>query len=1030
MFRMIGTLRKRMRIPNSTFLILNSLVLLITAAHAAGAEHTGQVTFGGVPVPGATVTASHGERKVIASTDEHGVYHITDLTDGTWSVRVEMLGFAPTNRDVTVAAGESPVIWELTLLPFAEITRGVETRASSTFGPKATPGAQSATAGFVRAEVAPAAYTPTTRTTDQNLPTDQVSGEGGLGAEDGFLINGSVNNGAASPFAQLRAFGNNRPGQRSLYNGGVGLLAGHSSWDARPYSFSGEQTAKPTYSDLHFLASFGGPLRIPGLIRNGANVFVGYQRISDHNASTQSAVMPTLLEREGDFSRSRDSFGRPISITDPTTGRPFAGNVMPPDRISPQAAALLGYYPAPNLDEAGRFNYQSPVLNFTRQDNVQSRVTQPLNTRNQLFGTFAYQRTIADTTNIFGFEDAREVSGIDAAANWSHRFSQFLSLRLRYQHTRLTTRVTPYFSGLTNVSGAAGISGNDQSPENWGPPGLTFSSGLTGLSDGIYNFTTNHTNGWSAESVLGGGRHNITVGGGVRRHHIDILSQQDPRGSFAFNGFASGSDLADFLLGIPRSSTIAFGNPDKYLRAFSYDTFVSDDWRVSPSLTVNAGVRWEYEAPPTERFSRLVNLDIAPGFSAVAPVVADHPVGRLTGERYPTSLLRPDRGGIQPRVATAWRPIAGSSLVIRAGYGVYRNTSVYQSIATLLAQQPPLSTTLSVENTASNPLTLARGFVASPGLAANTFAVDPEFRVGYAHNWQLSVQRDFPGSLNLMVTYLGTKGSRLMQQVMPNTYPAGSTNPCLSCPAGFVYLTSNGNSSRHAGQFQLRRRLRNGLTATTQYTLAKAQDDAAAFGGASLAGAAVAQNWLDLDAEYGPSNFDQRHLLTAQFEYTTGIGVRGGALLSGVKGALVKGWTITGQLSAGSGLPVTPVYLTSVPGTGFTGTIRPDLTGAPTAAPAGRYLNPDAYAVPPAGQWGNAGRNSMIGPPQFTLNAGVSRSFPWGERWNLDWRIDATNVLNRVTYSSVNAVIGSPQFGLPDRANPMRKVQTSLRLRF
>jgi hypothetical protein len=124
------------------------------------------------------------------------------------------------------------------------------------------------------------------------------------------------------------------------------------------------------------------------------------------------------------------------------------------------------------------------------------------------------------------------------------------------------------------------------------------------------------------------------------------------------------------------------------------------------------------------------------------------------------------------------------------------------------------------------------------------------------------------------------------------------------------------------------------------------------------------------------------------------------------------------------------VYLTSVPGTGFTGTIRPNLTGATTAAPAGRYLNPDAYVVPPAGDWGNAGRNSARGPSQFTLNAGVSRSFPWGERLNLDWRIDATNVLNRVTYSSVNAIVGSAQFGLPDRANPMRKVQTSLRLRF
>ena len=124
-----------------------------------------------------------------------------------------------------------------------------------------------------------------------------------------------------------------------------------------------------------------------------------------------------------------------------------------------------------------------------------------------------------------------------------------------------------------------------------------------------------------------------------------------------------------------------------------------------------------------------------------------------------------------------------------------------------------------------------------------------------------------------------------------------------------MYLTSNGRSTRHAGQVQLRRRLRNGLTATAQYTLSKASDDAGAFTGVSLNGAAIAQDWLNLDAEYGPSNFDQRHLLTAQFQYSTGVGVSGGTLVDGLKGSLLKGWTMTSQLTAGSGLPLTPVYL-------------------------------------------------------------------------------------------------------------------------
>jgi outer membrane receptor protein involved in Fe transport len=302
------------------------------------------------------------------------------------------------------------------------------------------------------------------------------------------------------------------------------------------------------------------------------------------------------------------------------------------------------------------------------------------------------------------------------------------------------------------------------------------------------------------------------------------MSQLDPRGSFSFTGAAAGAPFADFLLGFPHSSSIAFGNADKFLHANSYEAYVADDWRLSPGLTINAGVRWEYEAPMTEQLGRLVNLDIAPGFTAISPVVADNPVGTITGQLYPDSLLHPDRRGIMPRLGVAWRPIPGSSLVVRAGYGIYRNTSVYQSVDLLLAQQPPLSKAQSVETSAAAPLTLANGFIAPAGTTLNTFAVDPALRVGYSQNWQASMQRDLPGSLTILMTYLGSKGSHLMQEFLPNTEPAGAANPCVSCPAGFVYLTSNGRSTRHTGQFQLRRRLRNGLTATAQYAFSKAME--------------------------------------------------------------------------------------------------------------------------------------------------------------------------------------------------------------
>jgi hypothetical protein len=132
----------------------------------------------------------------------------------------------------------------------------------------------------------------------------------------------------------------------------------------------------------------------------------------------------------------------------------------------------------------------------------------------------------------------------------------------------------------------------------------------------------------------------------------------------------------------------------------------------------------------------------------------------------------------------------------------------------------------------------------------------------------------------------------------------------------------------------------------------------------------------------------------------------------------------------GTGLPLTPVYLAPVGGTGVTGSLRPTLTGASTAPPAGAYLNPAAYVAPQPGQWGNAGRNSGTGPAQFAFDMGVSRAFQMSKRLTLDWRLDATNVLNRETYTGVNTIVGGPQFGLPNLANTPRRLLSTMRLRF
>ena len=1038
-------------------------ILFLAALTLAASEHRGTVKFGGLPVPGATIIATQGDKKLTAVTDQQGVYAFPDLADGIWNIEVQMLCFETLKQEVGIAPNAPSPQWELKLLPFDQIkasappppaaapstaTTGASlvtsaesapitksetpapAAAANKKGKKGTPGPTAAnpSGGFQRANL---------NSADNGAkPEEQPSGGAqemapAQASGDGLLINGSVNNGNNSPFAQSGAFGNNRRNGRSLYNGNIGLTFDNSNLDARTYSITGQDTGQPNYSRFTGLFSFGGP--IPKIRAQNRPFFtVNYQWARNTNAVNTPGLMPTAAQRAGDFS----ALSTPIY--DPTTGQPFPGNVIPANRISQQAQALMALYPLPNFSSR-LYNYQVPISNTTHQDSMQLRANKTIGRMNQISGQFGFQDTRVANPNLFNFLDTTRSLGLQTQVSWMHRFNQRTFLTLGGNYSRFDSRIVPYFANSVNVSGIAGIEGNNQDPVNYGPPSLGFGSGISGLSDGSSSFTRYQTAGVSVNVFWNRSPHNVQYGFDLKRQEFNLLSQQNPRGAFSFTGAATqatangapvpgtGSDFADFLLGVPDTLSLAFGNADKYFRDSVWDAYINDDWRMSPGFTLNYGLRWDYGSPMTELYGRLVNLDITSGFTAAQAVVASSPIGPLTGTHYPNSLIRPDRTGFEPRVGFAWHPILASSLIVRGGYSISYDTSVYSTIVTNMAQQSPLSKSLSMQG---NGLTMATGFNAPPSNTPNTYALDPNFRVGYSQNWQLSVQRDLPGSLVMRATYLGIKGTHARQYSYPNTVPIGEGNPCALCPVGFQYVMSGGNSTRESGSFELRRRLRAGLTATATYTYSKSIDDAV-LGGRGQGTGFVAQNWLDLEADRALSPFDQRHLLSFQGQYSTGAGLGGGALMSGWKGALLKEWTFVTNINVGTGLPLSPVYFAAVGRTGCSNCLRPDYTGVSTYdAPPGLNLNPAALAAPALGQYGNAGRNSITGPGQFSLNASLGRTFPWGDRRNVDLRFDANNALNHVTFPGWNTVLGNAQFGLPSSANQMRIIQTTLRVRF
>jgi hypothetical protein len=1008
--------------------ILCGFALSLLSINALASEYHGQVLYNDLPVPGVIVTATQGDKKFTATSDEQGSYAFADLPDGAWKIHIEMLCFSPIDDQVTIAANQPAGKWELKMLPLSTITAlanavTVETKPAPT-AVAALPTAPKPKQGAAADQAKPA---------EEPAPQQQ--------ANDGLLINGSSNNAATSQYTLAPAFGNQHKGAHGLYNGGFRIVLDNSALDARQYSLTGLSQAKPSYNDVTLDFNLGGPIYIPHLLRNGPNFYLNYELTRDRTDTTGSGLMPTAAERNGIL---------------PT------GNVA----VSPQALALLQYYPLPNATGSSLYNYQVPLISDTHQDALQTRIDKTVGRKDQLWGVFAFQSGRSNNANLFGFVDTTDTLGLTTNINWTHRFTSHFFVNLSFNFSRSRTTATPNFQNTKDVEGQAGIIGYDQDPTQWGPPSLQFSSGISGLSDGQSAFTRNRTDRLPVSVNWYHRKHNFTFGGDFRRQEFNYFSQQNPRGSFVFTGAATGiSDLADFLTGNADTVTIAYGNADKYLRQSVYDLYANDDWRLTPQFTINAGLRWDYGAPITELKNRLVNIDVAPNFSTEQPVLASSPHGIVSGLQYPTSLIRPDKLGFEPTVGISWRPIPGSTLVVRGGYGVYDDTSVYQATALSMAQQAPLSNSLSASYSSNCPLTLATGLQrqSCTTTTADNFGVDPNFRVGFAQVWQLSAQRDLPFALQMVATYMGVKGSNGVQQFLPNTYAIGAANPCPLCPVGYRYRTSNGTSTREAGSLQLRRRLRSGFTASALYTYSKSIDDDAQLGGQGplAAGATAfssgstmtAQNWLNLGAERGLSTFDQRNLLNATIQYTSGVGLGGGSLMTGWHGRVLKDWTALGTFVVVSGLPETPVYLAATPGTGFTGYLRPDrTTQSLSAAPLGSHLNAAAYAAPQAGVFGNAGRDSIEGPSQFTFNASLQRTFRLPRKFFLDVRLDGTNILNHVTFTSWNTTLNpaqcslttpatcsgitpalastSPLFGVPASVNNMRSIQLTGRLRF
>jgi hypothetical protein len=889
-------------------------------------------------------------------------------------------------------------------------------------------------------------------------------GGGPGGGGGGFGGGGFGGGGPIEIFAMGGGGGGNWARGRARVNrlrGNIMESYTNSIFDAHPYPLNVSESPQiPSYSEQLF-ANIGGPLVIPKIYNGGnkTSFFVNYSMTRGKSPFDSFATVPTSAERTGDFSQaeipSGSAAGTVPTIYDPLSNpagprTPFPNNTIPAARMDKAALGLLNYIPLPNLPGAVQnFHLQESLP--TANDRVMGRIGHQISSKDSLNGMYFFNSARSDSVSSFPtLTSTSSVRSQNMNLTEIHTLGPSTINTLTVNFNRQRTSLLNAFAYKQDIAGDLGIQGISTTPIDWGLP-ITQFTNFTGLNDLIPSLTRNQTFRVVDVFLRNVGKHNIRFGGEVRRVEQNLLTDPNARGTFEFSGYTTsdfntnglpvantGFDFADFLLGLPQTTSVRFGDTSNYFRSWVYDGFLQDDWRATPHLTILYGLRYEYFLPFSEKYGHLADLTFGPGFSSTAIATGQNP-GNL-----PSSLLRGDDHNFAPRIGLAYRPWSQHSLVLRAGYGLFYDGSVYSRLYTNMASQPPFAHASTLVTTPKEVLTLENGF---PELGANiltnTYALDPNFRTPYAQTWNFSIEDEVVRNVILSIGYVGTKGTKLDLLLAPNQSPPGApitsgAQTALRNTLAFTYETSGAASIYHGLQVGLRRQFHGGFSMSGTYTFSKSIDDAASIGGA---GRTVAQNYLDLEAERGLSSFDVRNKLLINHMYQFPFGDQRRWLNKGGTMARVFGnWQLSGITTIQSGTPYTAQILGNLSnraGTAAISNLRANATGLPVELPRSQrtaldFFNTAAFSLPDPGEYGDAGRDTIPGPGFVNFNMSLDKLVTFSREHGIrgDFRVESDNIFNTPKFAGLATVVNGQGFGRVTSVGAMRSVIFSLRLRF
>ena len=494
----------------------------------------------------------------------------------------------------------------------------------------------------------------------------------------------------------------------------------------------------------------------------------------------------------------------------------------------------------------------------------------------------------------------------------------------------------------------------------------------------------------------------------------------------------TGNALADLLLGFPFLTGGARLDNHQHLRGESYAVYANDSFRITPRLTVTAGLRYEYNSPPVDAEDRANLYD-----------PATRTLSRVGTNNVPRSGYEPDRNNFAPRIGLAYTLNESGTTVVRGGYGVYYDQPALAPGEGLYFNAPFFDFNLYFP-LEGLPLTVNDPFPSNfpVPLPDTALAFQRNLRTAYMQHWNVNLQQQLGQSRLLEIGYAGSKGTKLLTARDINQ-PRPSTLPFVLRPVqqfdDINLIESRGNSNYHSLQVRLQQRLTRGLALLSSYTYSKSIDDASNFF-TSAGDPNFPQDSQNFRLERGRSNFDVRHRLSTSFSYELPFG-RGRRWVAddGLATTLLSGFQFNGIVTLQSGRPFTVALLSEIDNSntgrstlGFGANDRPNVAGDPAAVnrTPERWFNTSAFVFPAFGTFGNAGRNILDGPGYQNINASLLKNTRLSERINLQLRLEAFNLFNHPNFNLPDNFLGSPTFGQILSARDPRHLQFGAKLLF